>query len=230
MTTLKRNMGFTLIELLIALAISGVVMTAVYASYRSQQKSYSVQEEVAAMQQRLRAAMFYMSSQIREAGCNPTQMQSAQKPGMLTAGAEEIQFTADITGGTNGNADGDTNDSYENVTYSLYTSDGIQKLGVKSTAAATNQPVIENVDALNFIYLDGSSPPLPTAVLPNIRSIEVAIVVRASREDPDYTNNNEYRNQQGDVILAAQNDHFRRRILNLRINCRNLGLMTGASL
>ena len=213
--------GFTLIELLVAMAISAVVMTAVYAAYQSQQKSYAVQEEVADMQQRLRAAMFYMSSQIREAGCNPTQT-DVNRPGIVTAGVDEINFTADITGGGNGNADGDTSDSYENVTYSLYTSDGIQKLGVKSTASATNQPVIENVDALNFVYLDANG--IVTTALPNIRSVEVAIVVRASREDRNYTNSDEYRNQQGDVILGAQGDHFRRRILNMRIACRNLGL------
>ncbi|MBT3257623.1 MAG: prepilin-type N-terminal cleavage/methylation domain-containing protein [Deltaproteobacteria bacterium] len=224
MITLKRNLGFTLIELLVAMAISAVVMTAVYSTYQSQQKSYAVQEEVAAMQQDLRAAMFYMSNQIREAGCNPTQT-DINRPGIVTADVDEINFTADITGGSNGNADGDTSDSYENVTYSLYTSDGIQKLGVKSTATATNQPVIENVDTLNFVYLDGNG--IVTTTLPNIRSVEVAIVVRASREDRDYTNGNEYRNQQGDVILGAQNDHFRRKILNMRIACRNLGLIVG---
>ena len=197
MTTQK---GFTLIELLVALAISAVVMTAVYSAYRSQQKAYVVQEGVAAMQQKLRAAMFYMSSRIREAGCNPTRT-DVNRPGIVTADVDEINCTADITG-ANGNADGDTGDSYENVTYSLYTlDDGIQKLGVKSTATATNQPVIENVDALNFVYLDGNGNVV--AGIANIRSVEVAIVVRASREDRDYIDDNEYQNQRGDVILAA---------------------------
>ncbi len=225
MIALKRNTGFTLIELLVAMAISAVVMTAVYAAYQSQQKSYVVQEEVAAMQQRLRVAMFYMSSQIREAGCNPTQT-DVNRPGIVTADVGEIRFTADVRGVNFGDPpNGNTNDSYENVTYSLYTSGGIQKLGVKSKATATNQPVIENVDALNFIYLDANG--IVTTTLPNIRSVEVAIVVRASREDRDYTNGDEYRNQQGDVILGAQGDHFRRRILNMRIACRNLGLIVG---
>jgi type IV pilus assembly protein PilW len=218
----KKNSGFTLVELLVAISISAIIMTAVYAAYNSQQKSYVVQEEVAALQQNLRAAMFYMSNQIREAGCNPTQT-DVNRPGLVTADVDKINFTADITG-TNGRPDGKTDGSYENVTYSLYTSDGIQKLGVKSTAGATNQPVIENVDALNFVYLDNSTPPIPTTVLANIRSVEVTIVVRASRKDNKYKDNNIYRNQQGDVVLAAQDDHFRRRMLSLRIACRNLGL------
>lgn len=218
----KKNRGFTLVELLVAISISAIIMTAVYAAYNSQQKSYVIQEELAALQQNLRVAMFYMSNQIREAGCNPTIDKGVNRPRMLTADVDEINFTSDITGMPNGDADGDTGDSYENVTYSLYTSDGIQKLGVKRTATDTNQPVIENVDALNFVYLDASGN--ITTTLANIRSVEVTIVVRASREDLDYTDGNEYQNQQGDVVLDAQNDHFRRRMLSMRIACRNLGL------
>ena len=124
---------------------------------------------------------------------------------------------------------------YENVTYSLYTDNGIQNLGLITRitpADPTNQPVtvIENVDALNFVYLDQNGNRLDdgggnvTTNRANIRSVEVSIVVRASREDPAYTDNNAYSNQQGDVILAAQNDHFRRRLQTMRIACRNLGL------
>jgi type IV pilus assembly protein PilW len=215
----------------VALSVSAILMTAVYAAYHSQQKSYVVQEEVAALQQDLRAAMFYMTSQIREAGCNPS-MTDVNKPGILTADVDEIHFTSDVRGTVFGSdPNGNTNDPYENITYSLYTSDGIQKLGIKSTADATNQPVIENVDALNFVYLDQSQNRLDddgsgnvTTNIPNIRSVEVTIVVRASREDRDYTDDNQYQNQQGDVVLTAQNDHFRRRMASMRIACRNLGL------
>lgn len=227
----KKPLGFTLVELLVALTVSAVIMTAVYAAYQSQQKSYVVQEEVAALQQNLRAAMFYMSNQIREAGCNPSTT-DVNKPGVLTADADEIHFTSDVRGASFAtDPNGSTDDPYENVTYSLYTSNGIQKLGVKSTANGTNQPVIENVDALNFVYLDQNGNRLDddgtgnvTTNIPNIRSVEVTIVVRTPREDLDYTDDNEYQNQQGDVVLAAQNDHFRRRIRSMRIACRNLGL------
>ena len=94
----KKNPGFTLVELLVAIFVSAIIMTAVYAAYNSQNKSYVIQEEVAALQQNLRAAMFYMSNQIREAGCNPTQTDT-NRPGIVTADVDEINFTADITGG-----------------------------------------------------------------------------------------------------------------------------------
>lgn len=223
--------GFTLVELLVALLISAIIMTSVYAAYQSQQKSYVVQEELAALQQNLRAAMFYMSSQIREAGCNPSST-DVNKPGILTADVDEIHFTADIRGDTFGSEpDGTTDGPYEDVTYSLYTSGGVQNLGIQSTDGATVQPVIEYVDALNFVYLDENGARLDddgngnvTTSISKIRAVEVTLVVRTSREDNDYTDTAAYENQQGDTILAAQNDHFRRRRLVMQIAGRNLGL------
>ncbi|OPX34482.1 MAG: hypothetical protein B1H11_10855 [Desulfobacteraceae bacterium 4484_190.1] len=46
-----RYNGFTLIELLVAMAISGIVAVAIFTVFKSQQDSYIVQEDVAAMQQ-----------------------------------------------------------------------------------------------------------------------------------------------------------------------------------
>jgi len=226
MTLWNKNMGFTLVELLVAIAVSGVIMTSVYAAFQSQQKSYTVQEEVAALQQNLRTAIYYMSNQIREAGCNPKSIKGANAPRIITANVDAINFTADVRGNDFGTEpDGLTSGPYENITYSLYTSNNIQKLGVKSTANATNQPVIENVDALNFVYLKGDGSVATN--IGDIRSVKVSIVVRASRTDPQYTDVISYTNEpngQGDLILAAQNDHFRRRQQTIRIVCRNLGL------
>jgi len=219
---IRNNRGFTLVELLVAMAISGIVITAIYTTYQSQQKSYTAQEEVAAMQQKLRAALYYMTRQIREVGCNPTCIKT-NPPGIVTASANLIEFTSDLRGSTFGSSpDGDMDDSYEHVTYSLYSSGGIQKLGVKSTETAPYQPVAEYVDALNFVYLDASGS--VTTTIPNIRSVEVTLVIRSEREDTNYVDTVEYRNNQGDVILPAQNDHYRRRAATMQIKCRNLGL------
>jgi type IV pilus assembly protein PilW len=57
----REEKGFTLIEILVAMAISLVVMTGVYQVYVAQQKSYILQEQVAAMQQNLRAGMYFMA-------------------------------------------------------------------------------------------------------------------------------------------------------------------------
>ena len=69
--TTKSNQGFTLIELLVAMTIGLAVMAAVSMTFRSQQKSYILQEQVAAMQQNLRAAMFHVVRDIRMAGWRP---------------------------------------------------------------------------------------------------------------------------------------------------------------
>ena len=88
--------GFTLVELLIAMVIASLVMAAVYSVYYTQQKSYIVQEEVAAMHQNLRAAMFFMEKEIRMAGCDPTGEAGA---GILAdSTANSIHFTEDVRG------------------------------------------------------------------------------------------------------------------------------------
>ena len=139
----SKEHGFTLIEILITMAITGIISAVIFTSFQSQQKSYVVQEDVAAMQQNLRAGMDMMVREIRMAGYDPSKNANA---GIVSAASNSITVTIDENG------DGDTADSNENITYSLYTSDGIQKLGRKSTAASNNQPVSENIQALEFFY------------------------------------------------------------------------------
>ncbi|MCF8063103.1 MAG: prepilin-type N-terminal cleavage/methylation domain-containing protein, partial [Deltaproteobacteria bacterium] len=67
----RREGGFTLIELLVTVVVSGVVMAGIYTTFVSQQNSYIVQSETAALQQNLRAAMFNLKREIRMAGYNP---------------------------------------------------------------------------------------------------------------------------------------------------------------
>ena len=63
--------GFTLVELLVAMAVSGIVAAAIFTVFKSQQDSYIVQEDVAAMQQNLRAGMSMLSHDVRMAGHGP---------------------------------------------------------------------------------------------------------------------------------------------------------------
>jgi type IV pilus assembly protein PilW len=205
--------GFTLTELLVAMGLSAVVMASVGYVYYSQQKSYLVQENLAAAQQNIRAAMYFMEREIRMAGCDPIQSSPAS---ITSAGPDAISFTSDLNG------DGDTGDTNENITYSLDIVDNQIERG--------NQPIAENIDALDFVYLDGASPPNPldddgmgnvTTSINQIRSVQVSVVARTGRADPGYTNNETYRNQQLDVILGPQNDNFRRKQLDTIITLRN---------
>ena len=96
--------------------------------------------------------------------------------------------------------------------------------------------IITNVDALNFVYLDENGdlddpddlPPgrtlLTEAQMVKIRSVQACLVVRTTNEDYRYTNNEEYRNLQGDLIYKAPGDNFRRRMFCKEIKIRNAGL------
>ncbi len=60
--------GFTLAELMVAMAISLVVMGAIFLTFKSQQDSYIIQDQISAMQQNLRAAMYMLTRDIQMAG------------------------------------------------------------------------------------------------------------------------------------------------------------------
>ncbi len=218
MSKLVNKQGFTLVEVLIAMVIAGVVMSAIYYTYYSQQKSYIAQEEIAAMQQNLRVAMLYMEREIRMAGCDPTGFANA---GITTKDTGSMSFELDIRGDTEGSdSDGDTDDPDEVITYSLAGTDLLRN----DSNGAGNQLIAENIDALDFVYLDRDGG--VTASISQIRSVQITIVARTGRKDPGYINTIAYYNQQDLVtpILTAQMDGFRRRLLTTNIKCRNLGL------
>jgi type IV pilus assembly protein PilW len=203
---LRKNSGVTLTELLIVLALTGIVSGAIYNIFISQGRAYTIQSEVAEMQQNLRAGIFMMEREIRMVGYDPTRA-----------------------------ADADPN---EHMIYWLYdldadgASDELVRDDVNSGAGP--QLLAENIDQLNYVYLDGSrnalndmTTPVDPAVLPDIRSIQVTMVARSGAMDRKYTNNNTYQNQNpggSEVIYTAAGDNFRRRLLSTEIKCRNLGL------
>jgi type IV pilus assembly protein PilW len=167
----NKESGFTLVELLITMTISLIILTALSSTFLMQRKIYDVQEQVVEMVQNARAAMDMMTREIRMAGYDPSGLANA---GIVTVTSNSINFTLDITDDAEtGPPDGDTGDSNENITYSLYTEDGIQKLGRKSTSTAVNQPVAENIEDLQ-ISQSGNS-------------INVSLIARTSKPDPDYT-------------------------------------------
>jgi type IV pilus assembly protein PilW len=202
------NQGFTMIELLVVMVLSLLVLDLIYATVRSQSRSYMVQEEVAVMQQNIRAGMFNMVREIQMAGCNPTTFATA---GIIQANATTIRFTEDVTGATPLSApDGDVNDANEDITYTT----------ASNNLTRNGQIAAENIDALNFVYLDADGN--TTATLADIRSVEITIVARTENSLRSIPNNNAYVNQQGDQILAATGENVSRKRLTTFVKCRNL--------
>lgn len=227
MNRFRDNSGFTLIELMIATALAAVVMAAVYMTYNSQQKTALAQKQLAMVQQNIRAGLFVMSKEIRMAGYDPSGSSSA---GITAAGdgsnGNPLTFTmvADNDNVDNdGNGSTDETGELKTVNYQLYDAygDGDWDIG-RAQDLGGNTPLVENIDALNFVYLDQNS--VPTAILGDIRSVQISVVARADRSDRGYTNNTAYFNLQGAQILGPQGDGFRRKVLNTEIKCRNLGL------
>lgn len=218
---MKKNArdGYTLLEILVATAITGVVMGSIYTSFYSQDKSYVTQSEIITMQQNLRGGMSLMMKEIRMAGCDPTGKANA---GIVRASSNLVSFTLDLRGeDANDPPDGDTSDPNERITYTLYDSnrDGVNDTLGRRTGGGRNTPAAQNMDGLNFVYLDENG--TPTSVLSEIRSVEVTLLARTARGAPGYRNNTIYANQRGAVIYAA-NDNFRRQILTTNIKCRNM--------
>lgn len=60
--------GFTLIELLVAMVVAAVALGAIFSINKTVSDSYRVQREIAHMQQNLRAAMFLIKNDLRNAG------------------------------------------------------------------------------------------------------------------------------------------------------------------
>jgi len=224
--------GFTLIELLVAIAIAAIVMIAIISAYQIQVRGKNTQEALTDMNQTARAAMEIMTHELRTAGCDPNRNAGA---GIVNATVNDLTFTMDIgnTAGDSFRPDSLLDGPSESIRYAL---NGLN-LGRDTGGGAGLQPLALNVDALNFVYLDGFNPPnviAPDAAgvidagdLDDIRSIQVSIVARAGQFAGGFmyahTDTTPYVNPQGDVILAAQNDGFRRLQLTTTVNCRNLG-------
>jgi len=245
--------GFTLVEMLIAVAISGILVAAIYTAYVVQQKSYVVQEQVAETQENLRAAMTRLLSEIRQAGCDPEGTADAR---IVEATATSFHFTADIGGNpVNENmADGIIGDpaTNEDITFGMAATDDANGDGIADGGVAGAnwnetgqlgrntggglQPAAELIDALEFNYIlaDGTATNssgiatatqtnAPIATLSDIRAVQVSLLARGARPDEKFVDTATYTTASG-VVWDPPNDNFRRRFVIVTIQLRNMGL------
>ncbi|MDY0268509.1 prepilin-type N-terminal cleavage/methylation domain-containing protein [Trichloromonas sp.] len=219
-----KQRGFTLVEILIALAISGLLLTAVYAAFQSQQKSYLAQDQVAEVQQNIRAGIDFMVREMRMAGYDPT---GTDRAGIEVATIGHFGFTQDL------NADGDIEDPNESVIYGfkdefdsepdgIVDNNDVAPLG-RDTGGGL-QPVTDNIQAIEFLYFDQDGGILDTSIAANlrrIRSVQTSLLARADRPDMQFTNTQTYTAASG-AVWGPYNDNFRRRFQIITVQCRNM--------
>jgi type IV pilus assembly protein PilW len=223
------DQGFTMIELMVAMVVSLLALGAIYSTFLAQHHSYQVQEETSQMQQNIRTAMYYMQREIRMAGSNPFKTLPLSNFGITAAGQNSITFTEDVKSGVPpvvGPPDGFVNINNvpdEDITYTLNGTDLVRIDNNANGGLGDTQIVAQNIDWLDFVYLDVNG--IPTATLADIRSVQITIVARTDDQLLYGTTNNKiYRNQQNTPIFGPAGDNRSRRLLTALIHCRNLGL------
>ena len=223
MRAVRSNQGFTLVELLVTLVVSGVVLAGICSTFYSQQTAYLNQEQIIAMQQNLRVAIYNMEREIRMAGHDPNGDAGA---GIVTANANSIRIAQDLTGnGGTGDPDKDVADPGENITYSLQDADGDGDMDLvrNDHNGAGIQMIAEDIDALNFVYLNQNQ--AVTTMPTDMRSVQISVVARTGHPSRGYVNKTVYQNQRGQTIfIPLSGDQHRRRLLTAEVKCRNIGL------
>lgn len=213
---LKNNSGFSLVELLVAIVVGGIIISASYMLFISNQRTYIIQDELVNIQQTIRPAAEYISRYIRIAGLDPEQTNNF---GIRDATNGTIEFSFDrLDRGLVGVLE------LTNEVKHFRAQNG--QLEEEDQATNTWVAIAENVEALNFVYLDGAGNVIanPAANLGAIRTVEISIIGVSRNPVPRYTNDNAYVNLQGTEILPPQNDNFVRMMFSETVQCRNLGL------
>ncbi len=203
MKAIRREKGFTFIELMVSMVIASLVFAGIYGVYRIQQKSYTVQEQVTELQQRLRSAMDRLAIEIRMAGSNPAS-ESLCGTKIVKAETEEMIFNSC-------NPDYKSNNDYQ-ITISFNKATGelslTRDLGMNG---ALSKPIADAVDGVELKYFDKDNKELTVISKPDdeIRSVQITLRFRSIYPDPKYFD-------------PKYNDNYHRRTLQSRVYMRNM--------
>ena len=166
---MKTN-GFTLVELLVALAITGVVATAIGTTFIANLRAYTTQIEAVHTQQTLRATLSYLVNTIRMAGYKGTASDGiidlldgddADRAGILLALQGQCRLAADLdNSGTLRDGGG------EDIDIRLYDDsdgDGVvnggvannlgSALAIQYNGSSGYQTIAEGISAISFSYM-----------------------------------------------------------------------------
>ncbi len=188
-----KSAGFTLIETLITVTLMSFVLAGVVKMFSGTGRQHTSQEQIVALTQDLRAAKLLMTSEIRQAGCNPKKkkgfgFQLSAGPETDDTDANSIHFTMD-TDNTDGDSflepDGLATAPNEDIKYYRLDSNGNILLEndptpgvlVRDTGAGP-QEIAGNIIGLQFAYLNSTGAAVATntaSSLKNIRVVQVTL-------------------------------------------------------
>jgi type IV pilus assembly protein PilW len=241
----KTQNGFTIIEVMIAMVISSVLITAVYQTFHSQQRSYTMQNEAAAMEQNLRGSLYLLTKELRSAGYNPQHenndnfrfVTSFPAPNNLftvnydgSGGIESnAHFTVAFTLDTDGSGGIESNRN-EQIAYKFdKNTKTLQRFNDSQPDITEKWEIVSsNIDAIYFMYYDKDK--TITADPTNIEYVEISMLARTGKQDSKYTDTTVYKNKEGVKLCPQVNDvcvndsfgdHYRRRLLTTTIQIRN---------
>lgn len=193
-----RRGGFSLIELMVAMAVSLVVLGAMYSVFIGQNRTFINQESIVDVQQSVRAGMDMIVREVGMAGYDPVRVNfdsnTANNFNGVTVNALQLQIKADLNG------DGVIDTSNEETI--VYAFDATNKR-ITRTIGSDTQPFVENVESFTFAYVDGDGN--VTATSANIRRIRITITGRTAKPDPNYSDNSGYRTYTLTSVVAPRN-------------------------
>lgn len=193
-----RRGGFSLVELMVAMAVSLVVLGAMYSVFIGQNRTFSNQESIVDVQQSVRAGMDMIVREVGMAGYDPVRVNfdsnTANNFNGVTVNALQLQIKADLNG------DGVIDTSNEETI--VYAFDATNKR-ITRTIGSDTQPFVENVESFTFAYVDGDGN--VTATSANVRRIRITITGRTAKPDPNYSANSGYRTYTLTSVVAPRN-------------------------
>jgi type IV pilus assembly protein PilW len=203
----KKTAGFTLIELLVSMLIGLMVLAGVATTFTVHTRQNTAEEQIAQMQQNVRAALDLMVREIQMAKYNP--LASAFPTGTygVTYSATQLQIQADMDGSgvlsttTCDPADGTT---MENIIYAWDSAN--LRITRRCGSGGTAEVLADNITDFNFSYYDANGTAVSSSANSgNIRKVTINITGRTAKPDPSYTSNGGYRTYQLSADITPPN-------------------------
>ena len=240
MITYRDKKGLTIIELMIAMVLAFVLVSAAYRAFSSQQKSYTIQNQVTEMQQVLRAVTDMMVREIRMAGyiapddedgldnddinsdVSDQPFSNGHNEDFEEATVSSICFEADI----------DDDNETDTTRYFIDANGQLRRQRWEWDSSTSTwvadiggpQLIADNIVnmALSYTFEDGQTG-LPgfqgdgTDDREDIRMVHLTLVSRTLKEDPDYRDGL-------NISGSASDGTCRTRTISANIRVRNMGM------